>query len=429
MDPFKLGHLEDRGGVLYFEGVSTLKLAEEFGTPLYLVSQSRIEENYRRLNRALSKRYGKVRIYYSAKANSNLSVLRILAREGAWLDAVSPGEIFLGLKAGFPPNKILFTGTSVGEEELRYALASGATVNVDSLSQMRLLLKLGVPDVLSVRINPGVGFGHHKYCVTGGEESKFGLWKEEAKQVYRKAKEAGAKTFGIHMHVGSGILNVDLLLQAAETFLNLAGEIARECGLKFDFVDFGGGLGVPYKPEENELDVEGYAESMVSLFKRKLEEFNLGEPAFSIEPGRYIVCDSSILLTRVNSIKTGRSRKFIGVDAGLNALIRPAMYGAYHHVLAANKLREECGETCDVVGPICESSDFLAKGARLPKLEEGDLLAILNAGAYGFSMSSQYNARPRPAEVLVHKGRYEVIRERETLESLTVGQRIASWLA
>lgn len=427
MNPFQLGHLENKGGVLYIDGVSTLELVEKFKTPLYVLSQSRIEENYKKLSSALKKRYHKIRIYYSAKANSNISVLKILLKEGAWLDAVSPGEIFLGLKAGFPADKILFTGTSVNEEELKYAVEAGVTINIDSISQLRNLLKITIPKVLSIRVNPGIGFGHHDYCVTGGEESKFGLWENDAEKAYKEAKEAGVEKFGIHMHIGSGILSVNAFLQAAEIFLNIVKKIKEKCGLTFDFIDFGGGLGVPYKLEENELNIEEYAEAMIKLFKRNIEELGF-EPFFAIEPGRYIVCDAGILLTKISSIKITRSKKFIGVDAGLNVLIRPSMYNAYHHILVANKLNEEESEEYDVVGPICENADFLAKKRRMPKVEEGDILAVLNAGAYGFSMSSQYNARPKPAEVLVNKGRFELIREREDFNALLAGQRIASWL-
>jgi diaminopimelate decarboxylase len=427
LNPLQLGHLENRDGILYIDEVSTLELTEKFKTPLYVLSQSRIEENYRRLNSALKKRYSKIRIYYSAKANSNISILKILLNEGAWLDAVSPGEIFLSLKAGFPADKILFTGTCVDEEELKYAVEEGVTINIDASSQLKKLLKITVPEALSIRVNPGVGFGHHNYCVTGGEESKFGLWKNEAKKAYKEAKKAGVKKFGIHMHIGSGILSINAFLQAAEIFLNIAKEIKEECDLTFDFIDFGGGLGVPYKPEENELNIEEYAEAMINLFKKKIEELEF-EPFFAIEPGRYIVCDAGILLTKITSIKITPTKKFVGVDAGLNVLIRPSMYNAYHHILVANKLNEKEIEECDIVGPICENADFLAKKRRLPKIEEGDILAVLNAGAYGFSMSSQYNARPKPAEVLVNKGRFEVIREREDFNTLLTGQGIASWL-
>jgi diaminopimelate decarboxylase len=208
----------------------------------------------------------------------------------------------------------------------------------------------------------------------------------------------------------------------------LAKNVHEDVGINFDFINFGGGIGVPYMPEEKEVDLELFSDKLIGLFKEKSEEYSLGEPEFWLEPGRYLVADACVLLTRVNMIKHTPFRIFAGLDAGFNTLIRPAMYGSYHHILVANKLDQPLAEEYDVVGPICESGDTFASGRLLPKLSEGDLLAILNAGAYGFSMASQYNSRPRPAEVLVKEGHYELIRERETLKDLLRGQRPASWL-
>lgn len=428
MKPFFHKALENRNGILYIDGVSTLKLAEEFDTPLYVLSENRIRENFRQLYEALAKHYEKIRIYYSAKANTSLAVLKILESEGAYLDAVSPGEVFLALKAGFQPEKILFTGTSVRDDELKFIVDSKVTVNIDSLSQLRRLLKIHVPETLSIRVNPEIGAGHHEHVITAGRNSKFGVWEAEATKAYEMALEAGVKRFGIHMHIGSGILEVKPFLLAAEKLLQIAKTIHEKLDLTFDFIDFGGGLGVPYRLEEKPLDIGLYAEKMLKLFKERIKEYCLGMPFFCIEPGRYIVCDAGILLTRVNTIKDTPFKKFIGVDAGFNVLIRPAMYGAYHPVIVANKLDELEEGIYDIAGPLCESGDILAKDRRLPKIVEGDLLAILNAGAYGFSMSSQYNSRPRCAEVLVKGGEYTLIREREKIEDLLKGQRIPSWL-
>jgi diaminopimelate decarboxylase len=417
--------LENRNGKLYFDGVSATELAEQFDTPLYVVSESRIRENYMRLREALAQNYAKVRIYYAAKANSNLSVLKILETEGACLDAVSPGEVSMALATGFPAERILFTGTSVRNDELKFLADSNVTVNVDSLSQLDRLLKIGVPRILSVRVNPEIGAGHHDHCITAGKNTKFGLWENNALKAYEKAKKAGVERFGIHMHVGSGVLNVEPFLLALDKLLSVAKRVHDEIGLQFEFVDMGGGLGVPYKPEEQELDLARFSEKVLSLFKSKIAEYGFGAPFFCVEPGRYMVCDASILLTRVNTVKVSPFKKFVGVDAGFNTLVRPTMYGSYHHVLVANKLNSPEEEMYDVVGPVCESGDVLARDRRLPKIQEGDLLAVLNAGAYGYSMSSQYNARPRAAEVLVKNGNFALIRERETLDNLMSGQRMA----
>jgi diaminopimelate decarboxylase len=417
--------LENRNGTLYFDDVSATELAERFDTPLYVVSESRIRENYELLQKTLTRNYKKIRAYYAAKANSNLSVLKILETEGAYLDAVSPGEVQMALATGFQAERILFTGTSLRNDELKFLADSNITVNIDSLSQLDRLLKITVPRLLSVRVNPEIGAGHHNHCITAGKNTKFGLWEDNALKAYATAKKAGVERFGLHMHVGSGILNVEPFLLALDRLLSVAKKVHDKIGVTFEFVDMGGGLGVPYQPDEHELDLARFAEDVLSLFKRKTTEYNLGEPFFCVEPGRYLVSDASILLTTVNTVKTTPFKKFIGVDAGFNTLVRPTMYGSYHHILVANNLDTPEEETCDVVGPICESGDVLARDRRLPRIQEGDLLAVLNAGAYCYSMSSQYNARPRAAEVLVKNGKCALIRTRETLNDLMSGQRMA----
>ncbi|MEM1581263.1 MAG: diaminopimelate decarboxylase [Candidatus Bathyarchaeia archaeon] len=420
--------LKNVGGVLYIDGVSAAELAEKFDTPLYVLIENRIRENFQRVKRALLKYYSKSRIYYSAKANTSLAVLRILQNEGAYLDAVSPGEVFLALKAGFKPDKILFTGTSVRDDELKFLVDSKVIINVDSISQLRRLLKIHVPEILSVRVNPEVGAGHHEHVITAGKNSKFGVWESEVIDAYKMAQRAGVKRFGMHMHIGSGILNVEPFILAAENLLKIAHQVHENLDLTFEFIDFGGGLGVPYKPGETPLDVDAFAKEMIRLFRSRIEEYHLGEPFFCIEPGRFIVCDAGVLLTRVNTLKTTPFKKFIGVDAGFNTLIRPAMYGSYHPIIVANRLNDDEKDVFDIVGPLCESGDILARDRMLPEVYEGDLLAILNAGAYGFSMSSQYNSRPRCAEVLVKNGQYALIRERESLNDLIKGQKIPEYL-
>jgi diaminopimelate decarboxylase len=426
LDPFKT--VENKNGELFIGGVSAIKLATKFDTPLYVINEERIRENYRNLLDALHRNYRKVRIYYSAKANTNIAVLAILKKEGAYLDAVSVGEVFLALKAGFPPEKILFTGTNVRSDEIRYLLKSEVTINIDSISQLDRLLKISTPQLLSVRINPEIGAGHHDHCITAGKNSKFGIWEKDAFKAYERAWKAGVKKFGIHMHIGSGILTIDPFVSAAEKLLEVAGKIHNKIGIEFDFINFGGGLGVPYTLNEEELNINEYSDRLVSLFKTGINRFKLGDPVFCIEPGRYIVCDAGILLTRVTAVKVTPFKKFVGVDAGFNLLIRPAMYGSYHHILVANRLNDKDEELYDIAGPLCESGDIFARDRKLPKIMEGDLLAILNTGAYGFCMSSQYNSKPRCSEVLVNKGKYALIREREVLDDLLRGQRIPSWL-
>ncbi|MEM2122019.1 MAG: diaminopimelate decarboxylase [Candidatus Bathyarchaeia archaeon] len=412
-------------GVLNVGGLSVVEIAEAYGTPVYVVDETRIRDNYRRLKRAFK---DETRIYYAAKANSNISVLRVLLSEGAYVDASSPGEIFLALEAGFHGEGIMYTGTSVSREELEYAVSKGALINVDSLSQMRELVSITKPGFVSVRVNPGVGSGHHAHVVTGGWSSKFGLWGSDIEEAYRLALEASVERFGIHMHIGSGIMKAEPYLQAMDSLMEIVGGLQDTLGISFELVDIGGGFGVPYKPGEEPLNIEALADEILKRFKEHLQEKSLGEPILCIEPGRYIVCDSTLLLTRVASIKRTPYKTFIGVDAGFNILIRPVMYNAYHHIVAATRLDEPSSGRFDVAGPLCESGDLLGVNRSLPGVREGDLLAVLDVGAYGYSMSSQYNARPRPAEVLVKDGRVELIRRRETLQNLLEGQRIASWL-
>lgn len=417
--------LEDRKGSLFFDGFSVKELAEKYDTPLYLLSEKRIRDNYNRLHSMLINNYKYVRVYYAAKANTNLTVLRILQSEGAYLDVVSPGEVFMGLSSGYIPDKILFTGTSVRNDELKMLADANITVNVDSQSELDRLLKIAVPPVVSIRVNPEVGAGHHNHCITAGPESKFGLMEEDALKAYATAKRARVERFGIQMHIGSGILDLEPYVMAMEKLLGIAKRVHDEVGIEFEFIDIGGGLGVPYKPEDKDLDLTEFSSKIVLPFKSKVKEYGLGKPFLCVEPGRYLVCDASILLTAVNTVKVTPSKKFVGVDAGFNTLVRPAMYGSYHPILVANKVAQANKETYDVVGPICESGDALAKDRELPKVEEGDLIAVLNAGAYGFSMSSQYNSRPRAAEVMIRQGKAVVVRQREQLSDLMSSQRTA----
>ncbi len=419
------GPLEDRKGNLFFDGFSVKELAEKYDTPLYVVSEKRIRDNYDRLHDALIRGYKHVRVYYAAKANSNLTVLKILQSQGAYLDTVSPGEVFMGLISGYTQDRMMFTGTSVRNDELKVLADANITVNVDSQSELDRLLKIAVPLTLSVRVNPEIGAGHHSHCITAGPDSKFGLTEEDALKAYATAKKARVERFGIHMHIGSGILEVEPYVLAVDKLLSIAKRVHDEIGVEFEFIDIGGGFGVPYKPEDQEFDLATFVSKVVAPFKGKVAEYGLGKPFLCVEPGRYLVGDASILLTTVNTVKITPSKKFVGVDAGFNTLVRPTMYGSYHPILVANKLSAVNKETYDVVGPICESGDALAKDRALPLVGEGDLLAVLNAGAYGFSMSSQYNARPRAAEVMIRQGKPVVIREREQLDNLTSGQRMA----
>jgi len=411
-------------------GADTVELAKEYGTPLYVIDENRIRDNYKRLYNAFTKYYSDFKILYACKANTNLSVMRILEEVGSCIDAVSTGEVYTSIRTGFSPDRILFTGNNVTNDELKYVDGTCVRINIDSISALKRLAKIVNPEgyKISFRVNPMVGAGHHEHCITGGEMSKFGIKESEAVEVYQMAKDMGFNPVGMHTHIGSGILDLEPFKLATNVLMDIAGSVAQGADIDFEFLDLGGGFGIPYTPEENLLDIGPFAEEITAVFKSKLSEYGMdgnNKPSMYIEPGRYLVGDASLLLTRVNTVKKSY-RKFIGVDSGFNTLLRPAMYDSYHHIVVANKAKnaKEINENTpgtekvDVAGNVCESGDLFARDRVLPKVEEGDLLAIMNTGAYSFSMGSQYNSRPKAAEVLVKDGESEIIRERETYEDL-----------
>lgn len=412
---------ENRDGVLFIDGVSSQSLAKQYGTPLYVYSETKIRSNLNKLRDAVEKHYHKTRVLYACKANTNLSILKILKSECIEIDAVSPGEVYLALRAGFKPDEILFTGTSVSMEEMKYLIEEGVRMNIDSISQMEKLLELHVPDSILLRVNPEVGAGHHEHVITAGPEVKFGVWESQALEAYRMAQEAGVSTFGIHMHIGSGITNVENYVKAVKRLLEIAKHAHNSIGIDISYIDLGGGIPVPYRPDEEQVDLDAFIGRFFGFIKEKLHEFDLGLPEIWIEPGRFIVAESGVILTRVTTLKNSPGKLFAGVDAGFNTLIRPAMYGSYHHILNASGMNNE-SHYYDIYGPLCESGDIFARGRLIPEIYEGNLLAIMNAGAYGFSMASNYNSRLRPTEVLVLAGESRVIRKGESLADLLRGQ-------
>ncbi|MCD7781805.1 MAG: diaminopimelate decarboxylase [Methanosphaera sp.] len=404
-------------------------LAKEYGTPLYVIDEEKIRDNYNKLYTAFSSKYPDLHMCYAAKANTSLAVMKVLESEGSYIDAVSPGEIYTALLAGYSPDRIVFTGNNVTTEELEYANETGVTINLDSISALERLstIENTKGKEISFRVNPMVEAGHHEHCITGGPKSKFGIKEDEAVEVYQRAIDLGFKPIGMHSHIGSEILESEPFMLAVETMMDIAGKVHQEIGVDFKFLDFGGGFGIPYEPEEEELDLETFTSDIIALYKSKLEEYDMGSPSMYIEPGRFLVGNSEVLLTRVNTIKQSY-RKFAGVDCGFNTLLRPTMYGSYHHIVVANRMNDEPVEKIDVAGNVCESGDLFARDRLMPELEEGDLLAILNAGAYAYTMASQYNSRPRPAEVMVNKEEVDVIRRRESFSDLFNGQHVPTRL-
>ncbi len=405
---------------LHLGGCSTEDLAREFGTPLYVYEEAVIRRQARTLRASFAK--AAPDIHYAMKANNTPALLRILREEGLGIDAVSPFEVRLALETGFPKELILFTGANVTEEELSYCLAQGVTINVGSLTELERFGRLNPGGKVAVRLNPDMGAGHHQHVITGGPNSKFGIYVTQGEALRAALQAHRLRLIGVHTHIGSGILRTDDMLQAMEITLEAA---ARFPGL--EFIDFGGGFGIPYSAAEKPLPMEELGSAMAERF----EEFRraYGSPVgMKLEPGRFLVAQSGTLLTRVTSVKTTPAHTFVGTDSGFNHLIRPAFYGAYHEIANASAMDAD-PQPVVVAGNICESGDVFTQSGEGPEdrllaqPEPGHLLGICDAGAYGMVLSSQYNLRPRPAEVLVAEGRARLIRRRETYEDLVASVR------
>ncbi|HAH06603.1 MAG TPA: diaminopimelate decarboxylase [Elusimicrobia bacterium] len=406
------------GGRLRVEGVLAERIAGAAGTPTYAYSSAEIRRRYRAFDLAFADRDHL--LCYALKANSNLSLCRVLAREGAGADIVSGGELRRALEAGIPPSKIVFSGVGKLDSELHAALrARILAVNVESEEEARRLeliaRRVGRRAPFAVRLNPGVDARTHPHVTTGMPGTKFGLSRREALRVYRRAKDSRwLEAVGIQCHIGSQIVRAAPYRAALKGLLE-AADAAAAMGLRLRHVDVGGGMGIVYDRGET-FEPRELARTLLPILK--------GRPGLRLllEPGRSLVGPAGVLLTRTLYRKASGGRRFVVVDAAMNDLIRPALYDAYHPVVC---VRPRAGRTVpmDVVGPVCETADFFAKGRRLPPIERGDLLAVLKAGAYGFSMSSQYNSRPRAAEVLVEGGRFRTIRAREDFSDLVRHER------
>jgi len=425
--------LEYKEGNLHFGNLNMIDIAEKYGTPIYVINEQTIRKRYRNLKKQLDSLYKKNTIYFAVKSNSNLSVLHILKSEGAFFDCTSTGEIHECFEAGIPPEKIIFTGNMFTNEDFKYAVENKVQINLDSISQLRRLNKIhddlgSEKQIISFRINPEFGAGHHPHTITAGKMIKFGILENQVIEAYTLAKILGFQKFGTHIHIGSGIINANDYEKAVDKYLDIITNLTDSLDIGLDFIDFGGGLGIPYRPEEEPLDLDIYKDKVVKKFKSIVERGDLGEPRFIIEPGRYLSAESSIILTQINTIKDNGFKKFAGINAGFNTLIRPTMYGSYHHIVPCLDNKERNVIKYDVVGPICESGDVIGKERVLPELKEDEFLAILDAGAYGFVMSSRYNSRPRPAEILINNGQFFKVREEETYNDLFRNQLIPKHL-
>lgn len=403
-------------GELHAEDVPVSKLAEEFGTPLYIYSHKTLERHVKAYETAF-KSIPHV-VCYALKANSNAAIIKLIGDLGGGADVVSGGELYRALKAGIPANKIAYAGVGKKEDEIRLALKNRILMfNVESeeelveIDRIAGLMKTKAP--IALRVNPDVDPQTHPYISTGLKKNKFGIPFEKAIEHYRLA--AGLKNIeivGIHKHIGSQLTKISPFVDALKRILLLVDELA-ETGIRISHLDIGGGLGITYN-DETPPDPATLAKNILPLLKgRKL--------TLVMEPGRSIVGNAGILVTKALYQKKSPEKNFIMVDAGMNDLVRPSIYDAYHHIQPVVKSRRK-SIVVDVVGPICESTDFLAKDRELPIVNQGELLAVMSAGAYGFSMSSQYNSRPRIAEVMVKGSEYALIRKREGYADLTKGE-------
>jgi len=412
-----MNFFEYKGRELYCEDVSVEQITGEVGTPCYIYSASTIERHFTVFTEAFSQRDHIV--CYSVKANSNLAVLRLLADLGAGADIVSGGELFRALRAGIPADKIVFSGVGKRVDEIRSALDAGILMfNVESRDELLAInetgREMGKRAPVALRVNPDVDPKTHPYISTGMKKNKFGIPIDEALSIYREAAQMEwIEVLGVDCHIGSQLTTSGPFAEAVAKLMVLVKELEAG-GMSIRYFDVGGGLGIVYDDESPPLP-DNYAQAII-------EALGTSERTLILEPGRVIVGNAGILVTKTVYNKKGATKNFIIVDAGMNDLIRPSLYDAYQEVIPVVKNdRDEV--VVDVVGPICESSDFLARDHKLPLMAPGELLAVMSAGAYGFPMASQYNSRPRAPEVMVRGDRYQVIRDRETYEDLIKGER------
>lgn len=406
-----------QSGRLLCEVVPVSSLAKRFGTPTYVYSQTTLLENFRRLSQHLAGLPSL--ICYSVKANSNLRILSLLRQAGAGFDVVSGGELLRVLRAGAKPESIVFSGVGKMAAEVDSGLNAGILMfNVESSGELELIERraraLGRRAQITIRVNPDVRAETHPYVATGQIAHKFGVPKEDAMALYRKAAASNTmQVRGIACHIGSQILDVEPFLKALDEILGVRAAL-REEGIEVEYLDLGGGYGIPYAGEPP-FDFNRLAQEIAARLRA-------APCRLILEPGRALVGEAGILVTRVLYVKRNRRKNFVVVDAGMNDLMRPALYGSYHAIVPTEPPSQE-KIRADVVGPLCETGDFLAQDREMADVREGDLLAVLGVGAYGYVLTSNYNTRPRPAEVLVHGNTVELIRQRERLEDLMAGEQ------
>jgi diaminopimelate decarboxylase len=418
-----MNHFEYRNGEMFAEGVALKRIAKEVGTPAYVYSLATLKRHFNVFDQAFA-RVPHI-VCFSVKANSNLALLRAFAKAGGGFDIVSGGELFRALKAGGDPKKVVFSGVGKKKEEIEYALKTGILMfNVESEDELTALNEIaggvGMKAPISLRINPDVDPQTHPYISTGMKKAKFGVEIKRSVETYRKAASLpNLQVVGVDCHIGSQLTSVSPFVDAlakVREYLDrvLVGTLRKE-GAQIKYLDLGGGLGISYK-DEMPPHPEEYANAII----KGLEGLDV---TLILEPGRVIVGNAGLLLTEVQYLKETDDKKFVIVDGGMNDLIRPALYGSYQAIQPVVENRSE-KIVADVVGPICESGDFFAKDREIARPRRGDLLAVMSAGAYGFTMASNYNSHPKPPEILVDGDQYHVVRARESFEDLIRGEVI-----
>jgi diaminopimelate decarboxylase len=409
-----------RSGILCCEDVNLSTLGEQYGTPAYVYSAAMIRARYRAYRDALGGLPH--RVCYAVKANSTLAVLALLAAEGAGFDIVSGGELYRVLAAGGDPASIVFSGVGKTEAEIRYALQQRIhSFNCESAAEVKTISRLaeeaGTRASIAIRVNPDVDAVTHPYISTGLREHKFGIAIEEAEDLYAWASRLpGIVAEGVSCHIGSQLLKIDPLIDAADKILQLVHRL-RSAGLPIRTLDLGGGLGVPYQPGDSPVRINEFVE-------RLRNQVMFSDLTLFLEPGRSIVAEAGVLLSRVVLTKGSGEKTFVILDAGMNDLIRPALYQAHHEIVPVAEPSGSARQRMDIVGPVCESADSFAREREMPPLAEGDLVAMRMAGAYGFVLASNYNSRPRCCELLIDGSRIHLARERETYADLIRGESL-----
>ena len=399
----------------FYGKTDPFQMIEEFGSPLYVYNEDLLRKRCHDLKELIS--YAKFTVNYSPKANNNLELLKIVRSEGLHVDAMSPGEIYVDLMAGYKPDQIFYISNNVHKDEFQYAINAGVRISVDSISQLELYGKINPGGQVAFRLNPGLGEGHHEKVKTAGEYTKFGIEMRSIPEVKKIAYKYNLKITGINQHIGSLFMEGYTYLLSTEIILSVAGQFPD-----LEFIDLGGGFGIPYSKQTDQprLDLKDLGNRLSQMIEKWVADHKK-TIEIKIEPGRYIIAEPGILLGLVNAVKINYSKKYIGTDLGFNVLLRPAMYDSHHDVEIYRKNGQASlkDEMVTIVGNICETGDIIAKNKIMPEIFENDILGILDSGAYGYSMSSNYNNRLRPAEVLIESGgNTRLIRKRDTLEDL-----------